>query len=426
MLLRDFPVPTKPEKFQPLGAAVSVQPSGVPSVPWFCTSCGAPTKASARFCIKCGCALNFPVGSKRHEDTPPAQQPKHHEEKAAPQQPYPWGAALTWVLFAFQLGLIMTHPPRVGTSAFDPINSGAFRVMGGIIFAVFTALIIGALKIFKRTPDRFFRGAFGLPADASSADKIVFSFSVVLVILFAGLALFFQRYGLLADAAICGLLGAGVKFGFAPSRWLLAVYAFMSPIFVLFLKDSPGGAGVIWPFFFFAVCGSILAHQRESPRNVASAGNTFHAIESSSIDTTSQKADQKVGVPKPAITREPAWDRQFNNASTESRTQATPTEVGQSMLLSPPAPNPIPPVLILDESSQKTTEAHEELLYAQIAQELDTNTVDKGLWTKMYVQAGGDDQQTRVLYIKARLARLVAMEAAQREAMRREQQKGRV
>ena len=89
-------------------------------------------------------------------------------------------------------------------------------------------------------------------------------------------------------------------------------------------------------------------------------------------------------------------------------------------------PNPIPPVLIPDESSQKTTEAHEELLYAQIAQELDTNTVDKGLWTKMYVQVGGDDQQTRVLYIQARLARLVAMEDAQREAMRREQQKGRV
>lgn len=79
-----------------------------------------------------------------------------------------------------------------------------------------------------------------------------------------------------------------------------------------------------------------------------------------------------------------------------------------SSLLSPPAPNPIPPVLIPDESSQKTTEAHEELLYAQIAQELDTNTVDKGLWTKMYVQAGGDDQQTRVLYIQARFARLVA------------------
>ena len=58
--------------------------------------------------------------------------------------------------------------------------------------------------------------------------------------------------------------------------------------------------------------------------------------------------------------------------------------------------------------------------------ELDTNTVDQGLWTKTYAQAGGDDQQTRVLYIRARLARLVAIEAAQREAMRREQQKGRV
>ena len=58
--------------------------------------------------------------------------------------------------------------------------------------------------------------------------------------------------------------------------------------------------------------------------------------------------------------------------------------------------------------------------------ELDTNTVDQGLWTKTYVQAGGDEHQTRVHYSKARRARRVAMEDAQREAMRREQQKGRV
>ena len=61
--------------------------------------------------------------------------------------------------------------------------------------------------------------------------------------------------------------------------------------------------------------------------------------------------------------------------------------------------------------------ALEDLLYAQIAQELDTNTVDKGLWTKIYAQAGGDDRQTRVCYIQARFTRLLAMEKSQRDAI---------
>ncbi|MGE0469894.1 MAG: hypothetical protein AB7L09_11140 [Nitrospira sp.] len=64
------------------------------------------------------------------------------------------------------------------------------------------------------------------------------------------------------------------------------------------------------------------------------------------------------------------------------------------------------PIPISDKPSQNTAEAHEDRLYAQIAQELDTNTVDKALWTKAYAQAGGDEKQTRVLYIKARFARL--------------------
>lgn len=67
---------------------------------------------------------------------------------------------------------------------------------------------------------------------------------------------------------------------------------------------------------------------------------------------------------------------------------------------------------ISDKPSHSTAEAHEDRLYAQIAQELDTDTVDKALWTKAYAQAGGDDQQTRVLYIKARFARLLMKEDA--------------
>ena len=77
----------------------------------------------------------------------------------------------------------------------------------------------------------------------------------------------------------------------------------------------------------------------------------------------------------------------------------------------PPA-NPIASVSIPDGPRQSTAELYEDRLYEQIAQEMETNSVDKGLWTKAYAQAGGDDKQTRVLYIKTRFARLLAMEDA--------------
>ena len=353
---------------------------------------------------------NFPVRTNRQEETFTAHQPKRQEERPATQQPYPWGSVLAWVLFAFLLGLTTTHPPWKSTSSID---RSAFGVLVGIVYAVFAALIVGVLKFFKRTPGRLFFGAFGLSSDAQSADKTVFSFSVVLAIFFLALALYLQHYIGLVDAVVCGLLGAGVKYGSAPSRWLLGVYAFISPIVVIFLTDSR--AGVLWPFFFIAVCRSILAHQKESHRDAVSvvgAGNTSHETEASGIGTTHKKTDQRVVDPKPAITKNPPLDQQFSNDSLGKRVQAPRSDASKGMSHTQPTANPIAPVSIPDGPSRNTIEAHEERLYEQIAQELDTNTVDKGLWTKAYAQTGGDDQQTRILYIKARFARLLAIEDA--------------
>lgn len=65
------------------------------------------------------------------------------------------------------------------------------------------------------------------------------------------------------------------------------------------------------------------------------------------------------------------------------------------------------------EPARDIPESCEDRLYTKIAEELDRHTVDQGLWTKAYAQAGGDDRQTRVLYIKARFARLIAGERSQ-------------
>lgn len=74
------------------------------------------------------------------------------------------------------------------------------------------------------------------------------------------------------------------------------------------------------------------------------------------------------------------------------------------------------------ESSQQPMQEIEDRLYEQIAQEIETNTVDKGIWTKAFAQSGGDDKLTRVAYIKARFEKLMAAENARLEVLQRERE----
>ena len=115
---------------------------------------------------------------------------------------------------------------------------------------------------------------------------------------------------------------------------------------------------------------------------------------------------------KPAITRDSTQERQFNDASTGTREQVLPSRASKDMSSLQPSVKPTVPISISAKPSQSAAEVHEDRLYAQIAQELDTYTVDKALWTKAYAQAGGDEKQTRVLYIKARFVRLREIEDA--------------
>lgn len=52
----------------------------------------------------------------------------------------------------------------------------------------------------------------------------------------------------------------------------------------------------------------------------------------------------------------------------------------------------------------------EDRVYCQIAEELETGPIDKGLWTHSFAECGGDEKQTKVLYIKRRAQRIVAAE----------------
>lgn len=49
-------------------------------------------------------------------------------------------------------------------------------------------------------------------------------------------------------------------------------------------------------------------------------------------------------------------------------------------------------------------------IYTAIAEELETNTTDKAMWTRLFAECDGDENKTKVSYIKHRAERLIADE----------------
>lgn len=60
-------------------------------------------------------------------------------------------------------------------------------------------------------------------------------------------------------------------------------------------------------------------------------------------------------------------------------------------------------------TNSPSTIADEERVYAEIAYELEIGVADKGLWTRLFAECGGDERQTKVLYIKQRAERLLSV-----------------
>jgi len=56
------------------------------------------------------------------------------------------------------------------------------------------------------------------------------------------------------------------------------------------------------------------------------------------------------------------------------------------------------------EKSEVTTQLTTNDDYATAADEIDSGNVDKGLWSKLFAEADGDENRTRARYIKERVA----------------------
>jgi hypothetical protein len=83
------------------------------------------------------------------------------------------------------------------------------------------------------------------------------------------------------------------------------------------------------------------------------------------------------------------------------------------------------PHIVITESTNKQEQNMENLedwAYEKVGEELESNNPDKAVWTKAFAQSGGDDKQTKVLYIKLRVEKLIALETSRLEAQRKSEE----
>lgn len=71
----------------------------------------------------------------------------------------------------------------------------------------------------------------------------------------------------------------------------------------------------------------------------------------------------------------------------------------------------------LIHASASTVPVDEDSAYATVAEELESGKTDKGLWTRLFAECGGDEKQTKVQYIQRRAEKLMAFEARRREQL---------
>lgn len=140
----------------------------------------------------------------------------------------------------------------------------------------------------------------------------------------------------------------------------------------------------------------------------------------------SQPGENEYGPsPKGAIASVKGESTTTNSRSNFNNSPTPPTSVGikahfaesNRVDLSHNTPDTSP-----THNEKSNTDMLEDRLYAQIALEVESGTVEKSLWTKAYAQAGGDEKQTRVQYIKTRFERLMAEEQSRLAAIRKEQE----
>lgn len=71
-------------------------------------------------------------------------------------------------------------------------------------------------------------------------------------------------------------------------------------------------------------------------------------------------------------------------------------------------------------STATSFEVDEDAAYAAVAAELESGNTDKGLWIRIYAECDGDEQKTKVAYIKQRAEKIITAERVRMADMERE------
>jgi hypothetical protein len=65
------------------------------------------------------------------------------------------------------------------------------------------------------------------------------------------------------------------------------------------------------------------------------------------------------------------------------------------------------PISAIKAGSAMPMPLDQDAVYAIVASEMDSGKIDKGLWTRLFAECGGDERQVKVRYIKERAERLI-------------------
>lgn len=362
-LIRNFPVPTRQETLPPI-----IIPAARPTI----------------------------------SDQNPPQQSRVKEGPLA-KHPYPWKSVLGWTAIAFLVGLVTAHPTWKPATSIDRSALGVFVGAG---YAAITVLLFGGYRYFYRNPRNHWDSHEWEQVSVEEARVhplygirgwlAFFAFSIL--------------FGFLKDLAYVNAeaLSVGTSIGNLLSSdrpeasflklvlWIRG--SIVVPIYWLLFSKSPSFRPVsiylllgVWPFVVvaglfnpFQGLGSLLA-QGFLEWGVFCAVWVTYLHRSKRVRITFEHALSVVQ----------SLEETPRNSSPDFNVRDKSADVP-----------------IHAEANQTNIKACEDRLYVQIAEELEANSLDKGLWTKVYAQAGGDDRQTRALYIKARFDRLLAAENA--------------
>lgn len=363
-LIRDFPVPTREETLPPI-----------------------PTHSTS---------------PKLSEQKSP-QQPAQQEEKPSIKVPYPWGSVLGWVSVAFLVGLITARPTWKSATSIDRTALG---VLVGMVYAILTAAIVGSWKYFKRTSSPQFECSIWRKVTVEEAKKHpLYGLGGLL-----GWFAFSSVFGLLLDLGRINVEALKIEVS-------LGGFLDLDTPLVKFLKvalaiDALAVTTILWFLFskhqsFRKVSSCILVALWPTEALVGVVVTSPDLAYALAVNFVPYVGYCAVWVPylqrskRVRVTFEHAL--RVVQGSEENLSNSSPASKAKDKL---------PDIPIQAGPSQGTIRASEDRLYEQIAEELEANCVDKGLWTKAYAQAGGDDRQTRVFYIKERFERLLAMENA--------------